>query len=234
MSPKMNWKNIHIIIIAICISQVATGQKTGKKSDETITITGKVLTQDHNPVSGAVFYIDNVKTSNITRKDGSYKIKVSNSAVNLEIRSSEFGSCKTPINGQTTINFTLNGAEGQASLPGDTKGNEEVADSINKSFKSKGKKMNTYNDIYQMIRGEVSGVVVSGRSILIQQGHSFFGSSTPLFVVNGSIVSSIDNINPVEVKSITVLKGSAAAIYGVRGSNGVISITLIDGSDKDR
>jgi TonB-dependent SusC/RagA subfamily outer membrane receptor len=94
--------------------------------------------------------------------------------------------------------------------------------------------MNTYNDIYQMIRGEVSGVIVSGRNVQIQQGHSFFGSSEPLFVVNGTIVNSIDNINPLEVKSITVLKGSSAAIYGVRGANGVISINLINGSEKDK
>ena len=92
--------------------------------------------------------------------------------------------------------------------------------------------MNTYPNIYEMIRCEVNGVTVSGRNIQIQQGHSFFGSSTPLFVVNGVIVQSIDNINPLEVKSIGLLKGSSAAIYGVNGSNGVISITLKDGKDK--
>jgi outer membrane receptor protein involved in Fe transport len=92
--------------------------------------------------------------------------------------------------------------------------------------------MNTYNNIYEMIRCEVNGVTVSGRNIQIQQAHSFYGSSTPLFVVNGIIVQSIDNINPLEVKSIGLLKGSSAAIYGVNGSNGVISIKLKDGSDK--
>jgi TonB-dependent SusC/RagA subfamily outer membrane receptor len=40
-------------------------------------------------------------------------------------------------------------------------------------------------------------------------------------------VSSIDNISPREVKSISVLKGASAAIYGTRGANGVILITLI-------
>jgi TonB-dependent SusC/RagA subfamily outer membrane receptor len=83
-----------------------------------------------------------------------------------------------------------------------------------------------------MIRVEVPGVIVNGRSIQIQQGHSFFGSSTPLFTVNGVIVPSIDNINPVEVKSISVLKGSAAAIYGVNGTNGVICIVLKNGTEK--
>ena len=101
------------------------------------------------------------------------------------------------------------------------------------SPKPKARKMNTYNDIYQMIRCEVPGVTVSGRNITLQQGHSFLGSSAPLFVVNGVIVQTIDNINPVEVKSIGLLKGTAAAIYGLNGSNGVISITLKNGSEKE-
>lgn len=92
--------------------------------------------------------------------------------------------------------------------------------------------MNTYNDIYQMIRGEVSGVVVSGKSLLIEQGNSFFGSSEPLYVVNGVIVNSFDFVSPMDVKSIEVLKGSSAAIYGIRGANGVISITLLNGSEE--
>jgi hypothetical protein len=94
------------------------------------------------------------------------------------------------------------------------------------------KKINTYIDIYQMIRQELPGVVVSGRSIMVQGQNSFLGSSQPLFVVNGNIVNSIDYINPQEVKSIKLLKGSYANIYGVEGANGVISITLITGADK--
>jgi hypothetical protein len=60
------------------------------------------------------------------------------------------------------------------------------------------------------------------------------GSSTPLFVVNGIIVPSIDNIEPIDVKSVRALVGSAASIYGVNGSNGVISITLKNGSETEK
>jgi outer membrane receptor protein involved in Fe transport len=83
-----------------------------------------------------------------------------------------------------------------------------------------------------MIRQEVRGVVVSGRSIVVQQQNSFFGSTQPLFVVNGVRVNSIDYISPTEVKSIQLLKGSNANIYGNEGANGVISITLLSGKDK--
>lgn len=231
----MNWNKILVLVVAICLSQLTFGQKGGKKTDKTITITGKVLNLNKEPVEGAVFYIDNIKTSYRSDSKGSYKIKVSSSALNLEVRSPEYGFCETLINGQTKINVTLNGiSDYQALNPGDTAKVNKPAYTGSSPVKKKARKMNTYANIWQMIRGEVSGVVVSGRSVQIQQGHSFFGSSEPLYVVNGVIVTSIDNINPVEVKSIAVLKGSSAAIYGVRGANGVISITLINGSEREK
>lgn len=223
----MKWNYLLSTVLAICIPLLVNGQEPQKKSDKPVTITGKVLTINNLPVAGAVLYIDNVKTSVTTKDDGTYKLKVSPNALSLEVRSSQYGSSVVPINGHTSINFLLE--EGKDLMA--------AADTnivpVNEG-KHKAKKMNTYNNIYEMIRCEVNGVVVSGHSVQIQQAHSFFGSSTPLFVVNGVIVQSIDNVNPMEVKSIGLLKGSSAAIYGVNGSNGVISITLKSGADKDK
>ncbi len=214
---------------------ISFGQKADKKSNETITITGKVLNSDKKPVEGAVFYVDNIKTNVRSSVKGSYKLKTSSSAINLEVKSPEFGSSEAAINGQKKIDFILNGTgEGQELSQENTTKEKVNAVSQNKPPKKKAKKMNTYANIYQMIRGEVSGVLVSGRSIQIQQGHSFFGSSEPLYVVNGVVVPSIDAVNPLEVKSIEVLKGSAAAIYGVRGANGVLKITLLNGSETEK
>jgi TonB-dependent SusC/RagA subfamily outer membrane receptor len=227
----MKSKNILICILIICLSRFSYGQNRDKKSDKLIPISGKVLTFEKSPVAGGVLYVDNIKTNITTNSNGSYKIKVSPSATTLEVRSDIYGSCEMPINGQTTINFTFKGADETALNPEDSPGKTSLQDTLKKPS-GKVKKMNNYNDIYQMIRAEVSGVIVSGRSIQIQQGHSFFGSSTPLFVINGTIVETIDNVNPVEVKSIKVLKGSQAAIYGLRGSNGVISITLKNGTER--
>jgi TonB-dependent SusC/RagA subfamily outer membrane receptor len=228
----MNSKNFLALFLIVCLSHFSYGQNGDRKSDKLTTISGKVLTFDKNPVAGGVLYVDNIKTNIITNRNGSYKIKVSPSATTLEVRSDIYGSCETEINGQTTINFTFKGADVPALKSEDNPGITKLQDSLKKTSAHRGKKMNTYNDIYQMIRAEVSGVVVNGKSIQIQQGHSFFGSSTPLFVINSVIVESIDNVNPLEVKSIKILKGSEAAIYGLRGSNGVVSITLKNGTEK--
>jgi len=68
-----------------------------------------------------------------------------------------------------------------------------------------------------MLAGEVPGVVVNGTSINIQNSFSFQLSTQPLFVVDGIIVPQINDIVPSQVKSIEVLKGASASIYGARG-----------------
>ncbi len=88
-----------------------------------------------------------------------------------------------------------------------------------------------YQDIYDMIRGRIAGVEVSGRSIKVRGTNSLNVSTEPLFVVDGVIVREIDDIAPETVKSIEVLKGPDATAYGARGSNGVIIITRRTGKD---
>ena len=73
--------------------------------------------------------------------------------------------------------------------------------------------------------------MLSGKSIKINGSSSLNVSTEPLFVVDGIIVYSIDDISPKTVKSIEVLKGPDASIYGMRGANGVIVITLLTGKD---
>ncbi len=229
----MNEKILLLLVASMLAIIPAAGQKNEKKSDKPVTISGRVTGPGNQPVAGAVFYIDNARTSYITNDNGTYRIKVSPSAVKLRVSSSRFGDCDTVINGQTKINFVFRSGT-DADMNQADNNLSKTQDSQAKKSRSGTRKMNTYTDIYQMIQNEVTGVLVNGHSIVIQQQNSFFGSSDPLFVVDGVIVSTIDNINPLEVKSISVLTGTAAALYGVRGANGVISITLLNGTEKDK
>jgi len=86
----------------------------------------------------------------------------------------------------------------------------------------------SFSSIYDVLK-TIPGVVVSGTGVTIR-GVGTTGSSSPLFVVNGITVNSISGINPSIVKSIEVLKGPAASVYGMRGANGVILIKLKDGN----
>lgn len=85
----------------------------------------------------------------------------------------------------------------------------------------------TYRDIYEMIQGKCSGVQVEGQKITIRGISTIYAGTDPLFIVDGAAQSSIDWINPQDVKSIDVLKDAGAtSIYGSRAANGVIIINL--------
>ena len=95
----------------------------------------------------------------------------------------------------------------------------------------KNKPTEVYNSIYDYFQAKVPGVRVEkngnrGASIFVRGINSINSSTEPLFIVDGVAVDDISNINPYEVKSVDVLKDGSAAIYGVRGANGVIIITL--------
>ena len=87
--------------------------------------------------------------------------------------------------------------------------------------------MQGYKDIYEYLEGRVAGVEVTyDKRIVIRGVNTVNGSSDPLILVDGQEWQDISALNPNDIKSIDVLKGSATAIYGVRGSNGVILITM--------
>ena len=95
----------------------------------------------------------------------------------------------------------------------------------------KNKENRVYNTIYDYFRDQVAGVIVDTSDpndvrIYIRGISTIESPTDPLFIVDGVTVNDISHINPYEVESVDVLKDSEAAVYGVRGSNGVILITL--------
>ena len=84
----------------------------------------------------------------------------------------------------------------------------------------------SYADIFDLIQGQLSGVTVSNNEIYIRGGNNSFttGATMALYVVDNQPTNRLDWIQPCQVKSIDVLKDANAAIYGTRGSNGVVLI----------
>ena len=85
------------------------------------------------------------------------------------------------------------------------------------------KNAETYTNIYDYLRGRVPGVEIVGTSIRIR-GINTTGNTDALIILDGMEVSDISDVNPMDVKSVEVLKDAAATMYGVRGANGVVII----------
>lgn len=82
-------------------------------------------------------------------------------------------------------------------------------------------------NILDNLEGRVAGLVTYGDKTIIRGTSSLYAETNPLLVVDGlPIEGNIEDLNPYDIESVTVLKdAAAAAIYGARASNGVIVVT---------
>ena len=90
----------------------------------------------------------------------------------------------------------------------------------------------------QALQGKAAGVQVisscqpnSQPLVRIRGTGSVLAGAEPLYVVDGVLTDDIRNINNADIISVDVLKDASAAIYGVRGANGVIIITTRKGKN---
>jgi TonB-dependent SusC/RagA subfamily outer membrane receptor len=233
----MRFKALFLLILLISLPGFTYGQRAKRK----MTISGKVTDAKQKPVQGAVIFIDKVKTDVVTDDQGLYRIRVRSDAKEILVFTLFNGTVEEMINGRTTIDFVLTGNSqaGKSDMTGNeadknTGGDPQKKDGVSGAMvmDRNDARYATYQTIYDMIRGRFAGVEVSGKSIKVIGASSLNVSTEPLFVVDGVIVSSIDDISPQTVKSIEVLKGPDATAYGIRGSNGVILITRFTGKDK--
>ena len=211
-------KNLLLVLIALFLFSLPQADAQKAKN---VTISGRVVDGNNNPVAGAAIFIDNKKTDIVTNQNGSYRIKIKQGAEEILVLSILSGASEQKIEGRTEINFVLSGEAG-----GTTPAQES-----SKSLNIKDSAVPVYQDIYDMIRGRIAGVEVSGKSIKIRGSNSLNVSTEPLFVVDGVITEDIDGISPESVSKIEGLKGPDASVYGTRGSNGVIIITRRTGKE---
>ncbi len=230
-------------MIFIMIALVVSSQAQGQKKAKLITVTGTVKDTTLFPVAGALIVVDGQETGEITGNQGNFRVKIRPDAATVGAYTVNLGSALTLFEGQSEITFVLDGTEALKNFKPESADDDMDIQIGYGTVKKKNltthvgyidgqdNANSSYTNIYDMIRGKVPGVQVTGNKITIRGVSSINLSSDPLLVVDGIVVNSIDNISPRQVKSITVLKGSDSAIYGSRGANGVIMITLL-GSER--
>ncbi len=229
----MKWKIVIITLLFLSTSCLTYSQGRNKKK---IVVTGYVTNQSGEPLSNVSIFLDQQNSYRVTDQNGQFKIKVKPSVKSITAFSVFYGGMEIAFDGQTDLKFILShdfamgaGAQPKTGEAVDigyqTASKDNLTNSVGSVNKNRIDKT-TYNTIYEMIEGEVAGVTVSGTSIRIRGISSISGSNEPMFIVDGSPATFIGYISPRDVESIDILKGSAAAIYGTRGANGVIIIKL--------
>ncbi|MBP6680246.1 MAG: SusC/RagA family TonB-linked outer membrane protein [Saprospiraceae bacterium] len=207
------------------------------QSPGTITLTGVVTEVSGAPLPGVNVFVNELAIGTITDADGKYTLSVPDDAT-ITFSFTGFQTLEVPVDGRTTIDVLMTeSAEvlGEVVVIGygiTTK--KELTGAVT-SLKSEEFNRGTYSDPMGLVQGKVAGLSITkpngadplaGYQILLRGTNTLTSGQAPLIIIDGVIGADLKNINFQDVESFDVLKdGSAAAIYGTRGTNGVIIIT---------
>ncbi|HWZ03227.1 MAG TPA: TonB-dependent receptor [Mucilaginibacter sp.] len=225
-------------MLAVTINSYAAYFKSAVKSPPPVTVNGQVKDEQGKPIAGVSVKLKGTNTGTQTDVDGRFTIQAPDDAT-LVFSFIGFAEQSVPLNGQTVLNITL--VEASIALQevvavgyGTQKRSEITGSSSTVNAKEIAKRPIT--QLSQALQGTASGVAVTsangqpgqGPRVLIRGANSITGNTEPLYVTDGNIGAAPDDPNDVE--TIEILKDAAStAIYGSRGSNGVILITTKSG-----
>lgn len=190
---------------------------------------------DYNsePVNNVQVFLDDKKGDVLVNTRGYFELDIPYDVKEVNIYSPEYGLLTSAYTGETHMSFMfLNPKhnkveEDKVDIGYGKIDRSDLTYNVQKIDTEKTKQGMNYDNIYDLIQNRLAGVSVTGNNKIIIRGINTVSLSTdPLFVVNGIIVHDVYYIRPIDVKDVSVLKGAATSIYGSRGANGVIQITL--------
>lgn len=211
-------------------------------SAQQINISGTVTDPTGEPLIGVSVTVPGTKTGAATDIDGNYSIQADAKA-KLKFSYVGYKTLEESINGRAVINVEMH--EGSEVLSEvvvigyGTMDKKELTSAISHVGEKDFLSISSL-DPSMMIQGKVPGVSITNTgagdpnnqaSIQIRGVSSRSAGLGPLIVVDGVPGGNLTNINPNDIASFDILKdGAASAIYGTRGSNGVILVTTKKGS----
>lgn len=224
--------------------QIHSAESTTEEVLEEIIISGKVTDENGQGQAGVTVSVKGSDQGVSTDEKGNYKISVPGDKAVLVFSFMGYLSQERPVGRQQVINVVLK--------PSTTTLSEVVITGYNSYDRSKSVSAATVvggekiNDVpaatfEQALQGRVPGLTVNARSgqpggagaqVILRGIGSISGNTNVLYVMDGIPIEAgvFQSINPGDIETITILKdASAKALYGSRGSNGVIMITTKKG-----
>lgn len=209
------------------------------------TVSGTVADSDTDEgIPGVNILIQGTTSGTVTDIDGNYQLNVPSGATTLVFSYVGYKSQTVEIGSRNTINVGLVAdvtALSEIVVTGyGTQEKKEITSAV-ASVKEKDFNQGNINSAAELLQGRVAGLSIvrndggnpNGGYTIRLRGLTTIGANTsPLVVIDGVIGADLDNVDPKDIASIDVLKdGSAAAIYGTRGSSGVILVTTKMGKE---
>jgi len=211
----------------------------GISSAQENTVTGSVTTLNDIAVVNAEVKVLSSKVTVFTDSLGKFKVNCSLKD-KIKISANGFNSQKVKVNKYTedlSVNLKLKPKEENIDVAvgyGHIKEKDKnyAISSVRNNDKNN---FSSYTDIKEVILNISPSIAYRNGGFVIRGEGSLLGSNSALIVIDGmaSDMSRLSALPPSVVKSIDVLKGAAASIYGTRGANGVIIINTKKAGDID-
>jgi len=210
-------------------------------AQQTISVTGRVVDDDAQPVAGASIHVKGTTKAVATDSSGNFKLTTAVGSA-LEVSSVGFESQDVTVSSES-VRVVLKKfiAElDQVIVVGyGTQKKSDVTGAV-ASVSAEQLSARPVNNALEALQGKAAGVDITTSerpgtigSVRIRGNRSLSASNSPLYVVDGvplMSASAIETLNPRDIESIDILKdASATAIYGSRGANGVIIVTTKQG-----
>ncbi len=104
---KMKTKIILLMLCSVITLTTVSAQKSNKKNNKKIIVSGYVTDQDKNPVANAMVLVDGKNTDKVTNEIGYYKIKISPDVLKISILTSSSGAVEEIVNGRKEYKFYI-------------------------------------------------------------------------------------------------------------------------------
>ena len=225
---------------------ILTARRSDQSSMPMHKLTGTVTDENGAPVTGATVIVVGTQRGTTTSATGAYTLQVRNGEI-LEFQYLGYEKQAVSVGGQTTLDVTLQPSKAMAVDEvvvigyGTVKKGDATGSVAN--IKISDVKDLPVLSVDQALQGRVAGADIMSTtgepgattSIRIRGTRSISASNEPLIVVDGVMdaVSDLNDLNMADIESVTILKdASSTAIYGSRGSNGVIIVTTKGGGNQ--
>ena len=212
-----------------------------------IDVSGTVTdAEDGSPLIGVNVLVKGSSTGAVTDLDGNYVLNVPSTDAILVFSYTGYAPQEIEVGTQTNINILLTTAStllDQVVVIGyGTVKKSDLTGAVS-TVTADAYKDQPVTRLEEALQGRAAGVTVAKANgapganikVRIRGVNSITGNNSPLVVVDGIQGGDLSTLNPNDIESIDILKdASATAIYGVRGSNGVIMVTTKRGSGKGK
>ena len=225
---------------------------------QTMKVTGTVTSgDDGEPIIGATILVKGTNIGTITDLDGKFSLDVPEKNKILQISYVGMSMQEVAVKPQVTVVLQADVTdldEVVVTALGLTREKKSLGYALQEVKSDELTKAGQLN-VASSLAGKVAGVQITsaGGQVgasqrIVIRGNSSLGSNEPLIVVDGVPIandqyrtdqdidygSGLQDINPEDIESVSVLKGGSAALYGMRAGNGVILITTKSGKRKDK